>query len=140
MIWLTGLKVLLWVTLCVSSTKEENDTLEVQTITNRNITPARGSSVKLSCIALYDFELYGSLLRVGWYNFTDYELTDPRKYFTTVNETVSDDNRRRRQVVTEILNLTPEDNGQYQCQARCDSGETSVGHYIQITVQGKSSD
>ncbi|XP_074509060.1 uncharacterized protein LOC141778597 [Sebastes fasciatus] len=134
MIWLTGLKVLLWVTLCVSSAKEEKDTLEVQTITNRHITPARGSSVKLSCIALYDFKLCGSLLRVGWYNLT--ELTDPRKYFTTVNETVSDDNRRRRQVVTEILNLTPEDNGLYQCQARCDSGETSPGHYINITVQG----
>lgn len=98
------------------------------------ITPARGSSVNLSCEAFYDFQRCG-LLHVVWCQESA-ELTDPTKYFTTVNETVSSDTMRRRQVRTEILNLTPEDSGQFQCKAECESGDTAMGHSIWIEVQG----
>lgn len=132
MTWLTGPAVLLLMTLCVSSAQEDKVTLEVR-YPQTTLTPARGSSVKLSCNAYYDFKQCG-LLSVGWYHLTmlNAELTDPNKYFTTVNETVSDDNARHRQIVTEILYLTPEDHGQFQCKAKCESGETAMGHFIWI--------
>lgn len=103
----------------------------------RTLSPPRGSSIKLSCEAYYNFKECG-LLHVVWCNFTKQgaELTDPSKYFSTVNETRSDGHMRHRQVVTEIPNLTPEDNGQFQCKATCDNGESAMGHFIWITVQG----
>uniref|UniRef100_A0A3Q1GL84 Ig-like domain-containing protein n=1 Tax=Acanthochromis polyacanthus TaxID=80966 RepID=A0A3Q1GL84_9TELE len=105
------------------------------------LTPARGSSVKLSCETNYDYKKCG-LLHVVWHNTSSQnddkitELTDPKKYLTAVNETVNEGNRRRRQVVTEILNLRPKDNGRYQCQAKCNNGEEARGHFITITVRG----
>ncbi|KAM6935620.1 uncharacterized protein PEZ65_005962 [Lycodopsis pacificus] len=138
---LTGPTVLLLVALCASSAQGENVTLEVQ-YPQRSIAPARGSSVKLSCDAIYDVQLCG-LLQVAWYRLTagsaePAELTKPGKYFTTVNETV--DSVRRRQVVTEIFDLTPKDDGQFQCTAECETGTTGMGHYISITVGGRSAD
>ncbi|KAI3361469.1 hypothetical protein L3Q82_012958 [Scortum barcoo] len=104
-----------------------------------NITPARGSSVKLSCEAHYDFAKCG-LLHVVWIVWEEQnqsaELINPRKYHTTVNETVSEGDMRRRQAVTEILDLNPEDNNRYQCKATCESGGSAMGHFITIKVQG----
>ncbi len=77
------------------------------------------------------------LLHVVWWKQSA-ELTNPNKYLTTVNETVYDGNMRRRQVVTEILDLKPEDNDQYQCKAECESGDSAMGHFISIKVQGMS--
>lgn len=102
----------------------------------KTLNPARGSSVKLSCDAHYDFKQCG-LLHVAWFqNDQNAELTQPRKYHTTVNETISDQRMRRRQVVTEILNLTPEDSGEFQCRAECQLKDTAMGHLIIINVQG----
>ncbi|XP_078108220.1 uncharacterized protein LOC144519150 [Sander vitreus] len=136
MTWLTGLTVLLVVTLYALSAQDKV-TLDVH-YQQKTITPARGSSVKLSCDAYYDFEHCG-LLHVVWHHITNQnvELTDPSKYFTTVTETVSHYNMRHRQVVTEILDVTPEDDGQFQCQAGCNkSKETAMGRFIWITVKG----
>uniref|UniRef100_A0A3B4TBK2 Ig-like domain-containing protein n=1 Tax=Seriola dumerili TaxID=41447 RepID=A0A3B4TBK2_SERDU len=84
--------------------------------------------------ANYDLEKCG-LVQVVWRHITkNADLTDPNKYLTTVNETQLDDNMRRRQVVTEILNLTREDNGDFQCEAKCENGNSAMGHLITITV------
>ncbi|XP_042346844.1 uncharacterized protein zgc:174945 [Plectropomus leopardus] len=135
MTWLCGPVVLLVVTLCVSSAQDK-DPLNVR-YKSETITSPRGSSVKLTCNVFYDFELC-SLPHVVWCHLSkqSVELTDPRRYLTTVNETVSEDNMRHRQVVTEILSLTPEDSGQFQCKAECEGIETVLGHYIWITVRG----
>lgn len=137
MMWLPGPAVLLLVTLFVSSAQDKAP-VEVRYL-SQDITSPSGSSIKLTCNAHYYVELCG-LLHVAWYHITKQsaELTDPRRYLTTVNETaISDDNMRRRQVVTEILNLTAEDAGQFQCTAECEKeSETVAGHYIWITVIG----
>lgn len=101
---------------------------------SKTLHPARGSSVKLSCEVNYDFKEC-DLLYAGW-GLGTAKLTNPSKYFTTVNETDSGGNMRRRQVVTEILDLTPNDNGRYQCVAVCNSLDDARGHYIWITVKG----
>ena len=104
----------------------------------RSFTLPPGSSVKLSCDTHYDFEHCG-LLYVVWCHLSrgSVQLTDPKKYLTTVNETESGGGMRRRQVVTEILDLATEDNGQFQCKADCESGEAAMGHFITITVKGE---
>uniref|UniRef100_A0A8C2X4W9 Ig-like domain-containing protein n=1 Tax=Cyclopterus lumpus TaxID=8103 RepID=A0A8C2X4W9_CYCLU len=99
----------------------------------RSITAAGGSSVKLSCDAVYDVERCDAL-HAAWYRTgPDAQLTDPGRYFTTVNET--DGRGRRRQVVTEIRDLKAEDGGLFQCKAECEAGDKAMGHYITITVE-----
>lgn len=79
----------------------------------RSVTGAVGSSVTLSCDAVYDVERCG-VLRAAWYRLADPSaarpadapLTDPGHHFTAVNET--DDGVRRRQVVTELRGLRAE--------------------------------
>ncbi|GAA6217191.1 uncharacterized protein zgc:174945 [Lates japonicus] len=134
MTWLAGPTVLLVVTLCVSSA-QDNATVWLN-YPRRMITTHRGSSVKLSCDAIYNLKRCG-LVHVEWCNFTKKcaKLTDSSRYFTTVNETAVDENTRRRQVVTEILNVTTEDDGQFQCNAHCE-GESALGHYIIVKVEG----
>lgn len=123
--------LLLLATLCVSSA-EDKDTVQV-IYRQQTITAARGSSVKLSCEAHYDFEKCG-LLDVVW-SQENVKLTNPRKYFTTVNESAADEPMRRRHVVTEILNLTANDNGSFQCNALCQNEGTAMGHFIWIKVK-----
>lgn len=133
MTWLTGLTLLLVVTLCVTFDSEDNVKVFYP---KENITPARGSSVKLSCEAHYNFVRCG-LLHVVWIvrDGEAAELINPKKYHTTVNETLSEGGMRRRQVVTEILDLNPGDSNKYQCKALCETGGSAMGHFITITVQ-----
>uniref|UniRef100_A0A3P9Q2A6 Ig-like domain-containing protein n=1 Tax=Poecilia reticulata TaxID=8081 RepID=A0A3P9Q2A6_POERE len=101
----------------------------------RTIEPSRGSSAKLSCEANYDFKKCG-VVHVVWHKLEENsELTNPDQYLTTVNETISDYNWRRRQVVTEIMSVAKRDDGRYQCKATCESGEQAMGHFITINVK-----
>uniref|UniRef100_A0A3Q3B2S7 Immunoglobulin-like beta-sandwich domain-containing protein n=1 Tax=Kryptolebias marmoratus TaxID=37003 RepID=A0A3Q3B2S7_KRYMA len=104
----------------------------------RNIFTVLGSSAKLACEAVYDLTKCG-LVHVVWRKMDEKntELTDPIRYFTTVNETVTEINMRRRQVVTEILSVSTHDIGQYQCSAECETGERAMGHFITINVKGR---
>ncbi|XP_069393925.1 uncharacterized protein [Paralichthys olivaceus] len=133
MTWLTGPSVLLVLVLCLSSAldKENIEVLYPQ----RTITVSKGSSVKLSCIAIYNHEQC-SPVHVAWSQNGGIKLTDPNKYVTTVNETVFDGNMRRRQVETEILDLTTNDTGEFQCKAKCDNGEVAMGHFIRVSLKG----
>uniref|UniRef100_A0A3B3YFI3 Ig-like domain-containing protein n=1 Tax=Poecilia mexicana TaxID=48701 RepID=A0A3B3YFI3_9TELE len=103
----------------------------------RTIEPYRGSSAKLSCEANYDFIKCG-VVHVVWHKVEEQEksneLTDPDQYLTTVNETISDYNWRRREVVTEIMSVARRDDGRYQCKATCESGVQAMGHFITIKV------
>ncbi|KAM8870323.1 uncharacterized protein AB9W97_017211 [Spinachia spinachia] len=131
---LTGPTVLVLVSLCaLSSTQEENGALEVQ-YPPSTIAAVPGSSLRLLCHVIYDVNKCGEL-RAAWYHLgttSKDPLTEPRKYVTTVNET--EDGARRRRVETEILRVTPRDEGQFQCLAQCEDGDKAVGHIIYVTV------
>lgn len=103
----------------------------------RTFTERSGSSVKLFCQAQYEPRC--GQVHVLWTHLErNYpKLTDPEKYLTTVNETVTVNNMRRRQVVTEILNLNKKDKGTYQCHAECTNGEKAIGHVITVNVKGR---
>lgn len=132
MIWLSGPALLLLVALSVSS--EEDQATIVLLYKKETLTPARGSSVPLSCKVHYNYEVCG-MLRVVWIQDRE-ELTDPSKYFTTVTEELAGGDMRNRKVVTEILDLNKGDSGSYQCSAECENTETAVGHNIDVIVKG----
>lgn len=67
-----------------------------------SVTAVRGSSLLLSCEAIYD-PVQCHHMHVAWLQGTT-ELTWPHKYITTVSESF-ESGRRRSQVVTEILDL-----------------------------------
>lgn len=100
---------------------------------------ARGSSVRLSCEAVYD-PVRCEDVHVAWFQDTS-ELTRPHKYMTVVSESLISEpgRRRRRQVVTEILDLQPEDADRFQCRALCREEVSAVGHAITIQVTGDDS-
>lgn len=133
----TGPTLLLLMTLSLFSA-EETDYLEVLYPQSAFFVYS-GSSSTLSCEAKYDFIRCG-LLHVVWQKNDENtkkssELTDPNRYVTTVNETIIAGNMRRRQVRTDILSVRGKDQGQYQCRAQCEAGETAMGHYITIKVR-----
>lgn len=95
---------------------------------------ARGSSVRLSCEARYNVQRCEQV-HVSWFQDGS-EMTDPQKHVTTVNETIVSITVRRRQVVTEILDLQPEDSESFQCKASCKGEDTAMGHFIRLMVIG----
>lgn len=99
---------------------------------------ARGSSVLLSCEAIYD-PAQCEDVHVAWFQGRT-ELTRPHKYITAVNESYISEpgKRRKRQVVTEILDLQPEDADRFQCKALCVGELSAMGHFIGITITGDS--
>lgn len=126
--------LLLMMTFYLSSA-EDTGALEVF-YPQRTITAAAGSSVLLSCQAQYDSHTCGRV-NVVWSHLdpNPKRLTDPGRFFTRVKEAIFNGNMRRRQVTTEILHLTPEDEGRFQCMAECENGESAMGHFIVINVQ-----
>lgn len=75
-------------------------------------------------------------MHVSWFQ-NNSEMTNPKKHVTTVNETLVSSVVRRRQVVTEILDLQPEDSESFQCKASCNGEETAMGHFIRLLVIGE---
>lgn len=76
-------------------------------------------------------------LQVFWRLGENTELTNPKKYMTTVSETRSDGCRTLRQVETEIFDLSDEDSGRYRCVAYCRGEERAVGPVSEVYVKGK---
>lgn len=97
---------------------------------------ARGSSVLLSCDAIYD-PAQCEDVHVAWFQDAT-ELTMPHKYITAVNESLISGpvKKCRRQVVTEILNLQSKDADRFQCKALCVRELSAMGHFISITITG----
>ncbi|KAM4600698.1 uncharacterized protein ACJ7VT_020604 [Polymixia lowei] len=136
MTWVHGARLVLLVSLCRCVSLQVTGTLEVM-YPRKTIVAAEGKSVTLTCKANYDFTQC-NLVQVAWCRLSSQcdDLTDPSRYLTTVNETVLDGSMRQRQVVTEIVRLTLEDNGTFQCNAACDTGDDAKGHFIKIIVEG----
>ncbi|KAL6109827.1 uncharacterized protein ACO6RY_12881 [Pungitius sinensis] len=140
---LTGPTVLLLVSFCASSsTQDDKEALEVLEVQypSSTISASIGSSLRLPCRVFYD-EKQCDLLRAAWYQLGSppepaEQLSEPGRYGTTVNETQSEDGRRHRAVLTEILRVTPQDEGAFQCMAECEGGEQVMGHIIYVTVGG----
>ncbi|KAJ0066447.1 hypothetical protein NL108_013218 [Boleophthalmus pectinirostris] len=134
--WLTAFTFLLVTTLYLSSA-EDQDPLQVL-YGKSHFTSPPGSSVTLICQILYDSERCSQVHAV-WFNQSESPLIDPEKYLTIVNETIPKKHWRRRQVLTEILNLSSKDEGSYQCRgtAVCAKSETLMGHLITVTVANK---
>lgn len=98
---------------------------------------ARGSSVLLSCKAIYH-PAQCEDVHVAWFQ-GDTELNKPHKYITAVNESFSGPGKTRtRQVVTEILDLQSKDADRFQCKALCVREVAAMGHFISITITGDS--
>lgn len=96
--------------------------------------------LRLTCKAEYDTKQCGRI-DAFWCHHTLEEcpkLIDPGKYLTVVNEMLMEDHSvRHRHIVTDFIQLTPADQGVYQCNAVCEmGGHTAMGHYINITVEG----
>ncbi|KAG7465408.1 hypothetical protein JOB18_014751 [Solea senegalensis] len=123
------LLLLLLVTVCAASEEEET---VVVLYRQQTIPVSRGSSVKLLCHTKFSPRLCGKVHAAWQLNHT--ELTNPDRYSTTVNETDSGGGNRLRRVVTEILKVGTDDGGDYQCVAKCTTGESAKGHIIQIKV------
>ncbi|KAK7886963.1 hypothetical protein WMY93_026584 [Mugilogobius chulae] len=104
---------------------------------SQTFTSSPGSSVKLFCQVYYDPKQCDGVHAVWSHLEPAFELTDPEKYLTIVNETVLEDNRRHRQVLTEILDLTLKDEGLYQCQAtgECRRAQTVMGRLMIVFVK-----
>ncbi|XP_074540615.1 uncharacterized protein LOC141801457 [Halichoeres trimaculatus] len=131
----TGSVLLLLLLVCVCVSSADDQGAMVVRFKPGRVSAPRGSSVKLSCKADYDFDLCDRP-HVTWHLEQTTELTDPMKYLTTVNETLADGGRRLRQVVTEILHLTTEDSGRYHCIAKCGDAQSAVGRAYEVDVRG----
>uniref|UniRef100_A0A3B4B0X9 Ig-like domain-containing protein n=1 Tax=Periophthalmus magnuspinnatus TaxID=409849 RepID=A0A3B4B0X9_9GOBI len=90
--------------------------------------------VTLICKTYYDPEWCGQVHAV-WFRH-ELPLTNPEKYLTIVNETITERHWRSRQILTEILNLSAKDEGDYQCRAtaECPKPETVMGHIMTVSV------
>lgn len=93
-----------------------------------SVTAARPSSLLLRCEALYDpLECHHVHSLVPGHHGAD----------PTVSESfISGLERRKRQVVTEILDLLLEDAGRFQCVALCAGEVSAIGHFIRVTIEG----
>lgn len=108
----------------------------------KHLTGVEGTSLKLTCYAEYNYAVCGRV-EVAWFksNVQNWAiLSNPIRYLTTVNETIMEGpSRRQRQVETEILHLTHEDQDEFQCRAKCElSGDQAMGHIVEISVKGPS--
>lgn len=113
-----------------------SDTVEIWA-KRRTIAAPRGSSIKLSCNATYYFDICDPVHIFWRLEESTEELKNPKKYLTTVSEMFSDGGKRLRQVETEILNLSGEDSGRYQCVAYCGGEQSAVGRSSEVDVRGK---
>ncbi|KAI9999913.1 hypothetical protein NQD34_011756 [Periophthalmus magnuspinnatus] len=130
--WLTAFTFLLVTTLYLS-TAEDPGPLQVL-YQRSHFTSSPGSSVTLICKTYYDPEWCGQVHAV-WFRH-ELPLTNPEKYLTIVNETITERHWRSRQILTEILNLSAKDEGDYQCRAtaECPKPETVMGHIMTVSV------
>lgn len=98
-------------------------------------------SLTLNCTAEYEEEPCGNVW-VSWCLTVPGKqcetLTDPDRYVININETKSNMRRQQDAFIT-FIQLTLNDSGFYQCEAKCQRSQTSaMGHVINVTVTGMS--
>eukprot|EP00063_Salmo_salar_P030878 XP_014005713.1 PREDICTED: uncharacterized protein LOC106574385 isoform X2 [Salmo salar] len=142
MVWLRGSKVLsllLTVSLCLCVSPSLGTGAVELKYTKTPMFGTESMPLRLTCKAEYDTKQCGRI-DAFWCHHTLEEcpkLIDPGKYLTVVNEMLMEDHSvRHRHIVTDFIQLTPADQGVYQCNAVCEmGGHTAMGHYINITVE-----
>ncbi|KAF5902304.1 B- and T-lymphocyte attenuator isoform X1, partial [Clarias magur] len=94
-------------------------------------------SLTLKCTAEYEEDACGNVW-VSWCLTVPAKqcetLTDPDRYVIHINETINIGRRQQDAFIT-FNQLTLNDSGIYQCEAKCQRSKTSaMGHVINVTV------